>query len=82
MDAVVAALTDGASLLDKFTPKPCGGDLPFFRADHGRSDCAPAAEVWREHRTGELRVTGVDCTHDDMTLPSAPGVSTTEHDHP
>ncbi|GAB2695006.1 amino acid adenylation domain-containing protein [Kitasatospora kifunensis] len=69
--AVVELFAQHASLLDKFTPKTFHGDLLFFRADHGRSQTAPAAEVWRDHCIGQLEVTAVDCTHDDMTQPSA-----------
>ncbi|MCX4744976.1 amino acid adenylation domain-containing protein [Kitasatospora sp. NBC_01287] len=72
--AIAAIGIRSGALMDMFTPRTYDGDLLFFRADQGRTAASPTPELWRPHCTGELLVTGVDCTHDDMTLPSALGV--------
>ncbi|MFJ4184418.1 amino acid adenylation domain-containing protein [Kitasatospora sp. NPDC089509] len=69
--AVVDTFLRSTNLLDKFTPASFDGDLLFFTADHGRSETAPTAEVWRAHCTGRVVDTAVACTHHDMTRPAA-----------
>ncbi|MFG2846318.1 amino acid adenylation domain-containing protein [Kitasatospora sp. NPDC048296] len=71
IEAIVDTFVRNTVLLDKFTPKTLSGDLLFFTADHGRSETAPTAEVWRGHCTGRVVDTAVACTHHDMTRPSA-----------
>ncbi|MFG2905203.1 amino acid adenylation domain-containing protein [Kitasatospora sp. NPDC048286] len=68
--AVVETFVRSTILLDKFTPATFHGDLLFFTADHGRSDTAPTAEVWRDHCTGRVVDTAVAADHHGMTLPA------------
>ncbi|MGK4585533.1 amino acid adenylation domain-containing protein [Kitasatospora sp. HPMI-4] len=67
--AVVETFVRSTTLLDKFTPMTFHGDLLFFTADHGRSETAPTAEIWRGHCTGRVLDTALACTHHDMTGP-------------